>query len=145
MAYSTEAEVQVAAGGEARLVQLTDWDETDAVDSARVLNAIEAADAKINSYVGRRLSTPLSVVPNSIKWLSAQLAVLQLKRWRRMFSDDDELEMQEHTNTLVALANGPQIADETQTPLTKSERLANAASDRESTKDVTHAKLKGFW
>lgn len=145
MAYSTESDVQEAAGGSTRLIQLSDWDDNGVVDSTRVTNAIEAADAKINSYIGRRLSTPLSVVPNSIKWLSAAIAVLILKRRRGMFSDADELEMQEHTNTLIALASGPQIADETQTPLTESERLVSSASDRPTDKQVSREKTKGFW
>lgn len=80
MAYCTQADVEIAVGGPAKLVQLSDQDGSGAVDAGVVANAIAEADAEINSYIGHRYAVPLSPVPDIIKLKSAAWAARVLRR-----------------------------------------------------------------
>ncbi len=63
---------------EARLVQLTDDEGTGAVVESRVLQAISDADEEINGYLGTRTAVPVLPVPESLRRLSADIAVYNL-------------------------------------------------------------------
>ncbi len=63
---------------EARLVQLSDDEGTGAVVESRVLQAISDADEEINGYLGARMAVPVSPVPESLRRLSADIAVYNL-------------------------------------------------------------------
>ncbi|MFZ2447497.1 MAG: DUF1320 domain-containing protein [Syntrophobacteraceae bacterium] len=63
---------------EVRLVQLTDDEGTGAVVEARVDRAIGDADEEINGYLGARIAVPVSPVPESLRRLSADLAIYNL-------------------------------------------------------------------
>lgn len=75
MSYSVLADLQQAAGGAQRLVQLTDWDSTGKVDATKMQNAIGEADALIDSYLVKQYLVPLSGVSigGSMPWAPATL------------------------------------------------------------------------
>ena len=77
MAYSTITDIKKLLPEEA-LIELTDDENTGAVNDARVTEAIAAADAEIDGYVGGRYGVPLSPVPTAIKRLSVDMAVYHL-------------------------------------------------------------------
>lgn len=58
--------------------QLTDDENTGAVNAARVTDAIADADDEINSYVAKQYTVPLSPAPGAIKHASVVLAVHRL-------------------------------------------------------------------
>lgn len=63
---------------EARLIQLTDDDATGVVAEERVSRAIGDADEEINGYLGARIAVPVFPVPDSLRRLSADIAVYNL-------------------------------------------------------------------
>lgn len=77
MAYSALADL-LAAKSEETLVQLTDDAGTGVVDTAVVSQAIALADAKIDSYIGKKHAMPLSPVPDVVKDASVVLALCRL-------------------------------------------------------------------
>lgn len=60
------------------VVQLTDDEGIGAVNQARVDEAIEQADAEINSYSAVRYAVPFSTVPDVVKKLSVDIAIYNL-------------------------------------------------------------------
>jgi phage gp36-like protein len=82
MAYSAQADVQIAAGGADRLVALADTDGNGAIDAGVVDAAIAEADTLINTFASKRFSVPFSPTPPAIAALSARMAVRILRRNR---------------------------------------------------------------
>lgn len=107
MAYCAQADVQLAAGGEDRLVELTDVEATGEVDTDALAAAIASADALIDSYIQRRYSIPLASVPERIKRISAQETVYALKQGRQMaVTEEDRLEHEERLQWLRDVSKG---------------------------------------
>jgi phage gp36-like protein len=77
MAYCTLADIKDQLE-EAILIQLTDDDETDAVDEDRVERAISDADQEIDGYVGSRHTVPLDPVPPIVRKLSVDVSIYNL-------------------------------------------------------------------
>lgn len=150
MAYSTQADVQTAAGGAKRLGQLCDWDGDAAVDAPEVLAAIASADADINRYSSRRYTVPLTPVPEGAMRMSADLAVYRLKKWRGVLDENDRTWFEANvandrgTGWLQQLAKGEVTWDSDPEP-TKHSRVRDDVHDRPSDKDVSRAKTRGFW
>lgn len=85
MSYSTQSgttpgDIMPARISEQDLLQLTSENET--VVQSVIDDAIEAADAEINSYCAVRYAVPFSSVPLRIKNLSADMAVYYLFKKR---------------------------------------------------------------
>lgn len=70
------------------LIQLTDDDDTGAVDTDVVDQAIADADAEINSYCGVRHSVPFSTVPPMVLKLSVDITIYNLYSRRRGAPDE---------------------------------------------------------
>lgn len=145
MAYSTIADVQNAAGGERTLRELSDVDNSNAVNVAAVESAIVVADATIDSHLLARVSVPIAEpVPTVIKALSADEAVFILKSRRKNLLTDSDMAMREsRLATLASLASGRTTLGVYPEP-TKSELLRYDATDRPSDKAISRESLKGF-
>ena len=145
MAYSTQAQVQEAAGGAPRLLQLTDWDGTGQVDATRVTSAIKSADATIDSYIGRRLKTAVADggVPDAVQELSAELAALKLKERRGQFSADDERALGVLLERLGAMARGGLAVGRSSDDLEASAGVV--AKKLKAATPGSREKTKGFW
>lgn len=153
MPYCVQADVQNAAGGEARLKQLADWDSNAALDAAVVTDAIAAADALIDSFASKRFTVPFNPVPEIIKRTSAELAMLTIARNRAGLSDAQQKRWDELAGTergregwLYQLATGVVTPGGDPLP-TKHGTMAvdsvetTLPSDRDNSRD----KLGGFW
>ena len=106
MAYSTQTDVQIAAGGADRLTQLADPNSIGAVDSATVDAAIARADGWIDMHINERYAVPLVTVPEAIRRISSEEAVFRLQQDRQMV---DEVAMRLHDERqalLEAIADG---------------------------------------
>jgi len=77
MAYSTQSDISPAKLSTEQLKQLTSEDGLSIVASV-VTQAIEEADAEIDSYAGRRYVVPMLPVPAKVKQLSVAIAVFKL-------------------------------------------------------------------
>src|SRR5262245_36574624 len=84
MAYCTQADVQIAVGGLAKLAQLSDQDGTlnGAVDPVPVAAAIAEATAEMASYIGHRISVNAVAanIPDVVKLKAASWAARVLRR-----------------------------------------------------------------
>jgi phage gp36-like protein len=140
MAYSTITDVEHAAGGNDRLLQLTDWGEDSAVGEAAVEKAIAEADAWIDSIVGKRVETPLGEVHPLIQMISSSEAVFRLRSYRSMISDADMLLHKEREETLKDIAAGRITLGD----VPKSRHIVDRQT---ATNDVaiSRARMRGFW
>jgi len=145
VAYSTLADVQVSAGGEKSLRELSDVDNANAVNPAAVASAIAEADAIIDSHVHTRLAVPLTApIPPVIVAISAALAVFLLKSRRKNLISEIDLQLHEsRLMQLQAIATGRVTLGVYPEP-TKSELLRYDSTDRPSDKAVSREALKGF-
>lgn len=66
MTYVTDQEY-LSARGEQETIRITDEDRTGTYDSEKLDAALRASEEEVDSYVGRRYTTPLISVPNLIK------------------------------------------------------------------------------
>ncbi len=71
------------------IIQLTDDENTGAVNQARVDEAIKGADAEINSYCATKYAVPFTTVPDIVKSLSVEIAIYNLHK-RRTISEEIE-------------------------------------------------------
>lgn len=63
--YATQAELKARFDGDAEVAYLTDTEETLTPDTAVLDDCIEAAEADINSRIGKRYATPVVVTGNT--------------------------------------------------------------------------------
>ncbi|MBI5056999.1 MAG: DUF1320 domain-containing protein [Nitrospirae bacterium] len=63
---------------EITVIQLTDDEDTGAVVTTRVDEAIASADAEIDSYCGGKYSVPFSTVPDIVKKCSVDISIYNL-------------------------------------------------------------------
>lgn len=144
MAYSTQADVQARLRDEARLIQLSGG--TTSVNATNVTSAIEEADGIIDSYVGKRWKTPLTVVAPSIKWISARLAILVLKERTDMLGEREERQLERELEQLRSIAEGRELPHTTDDPETKSPLVADTQrAPDDDDENITRNNLRGFW
>lgn len=145
MAYSTVADVQNAAGGERSLRELSDVDNTNAVNTSAVQSAIVEADATIDSYLHSRVSVPIAApVPEVIRALSAAIAVFILKTRRRNMLTEIDIQLQDSRLVqLQSIATGKVTLGVYPEP-TKSPLLRYESTARSDAKAVSRNSLKGF-
>lgn len=148
MAYSTLADVTIAAGGAKRLKQLADYNADTAADTDVIDAAISAADALINSYVAKRFKPPIAApVPDAIRHLSARLAVLEMKQTRGELTESDDAKLDRATKWLEALAKGDVLPDIAPLP-EKSEVIVDKIVSRSDVAgDIASARedTVGYW
>jgi phage gp36-like protein len=86
VSYASALDCQVAAGGVANLVSLTDQNGTGALD-ADVLARFQAkADSTINGYLRLRFATPLASPSDEIRDHTAALTVYYLREAKQMLT-----------------------------------------------------------
>ncbi len=149
MPYSVHADVERAAGGNANLVALADFDGDTTADAGVVDSAIAEADALINSYASKRFRVPYATTPSTINLLSARMAVRILRRNRGMTLAQDVEDEKNDRKWLEDLAAGKVLPGTDPLPEHSSIVVDKAVSDdngvRENTRDVSRERLKGFW
>ena len=144
MSYSTIADVQIAAGGEARLRELSDVDRTNQVNLAAVESAIVEADAIINSWVHKRHGIDIPApAPPTIRAISAAMAVYILKTRKANMVSEVDIQLQEQRiEQLRQFSRGETTLGVYPEPA-KSEKIIDLASDR-SDLVISRNSLKGF-
>lgn len=142
MAYATTAQIQIAAGGADRYVQLFDWD-ADGVADVGVLAQLQLeVDSWIDSYVGRRFAVPLAAPTSVLTLLSAEEVVYRARTKRGMVHDDDHKQREQREKWLDGCAKGRVVPSEPQPAKATSARGTWVERD---TDDVSRTNLKGLW
>lgn len=146
MAYSTQADVQVAIGGGDRLREYSDIENSGAVDVAVVAAAIAEADGVIDSYVGHRYAVPLAVVPDVIVRLSARWAarVLRVNRYQGAQVTEDLDREKIDREWLDSVAHGIVSLGIEPTP-PKASIVIDKAAPRPGTALVSRLRTRGMW
>lgn len=149
MAYCTQADVQVAAGGATKLAQLSDQDNalSGAVDATVVAAAIAEATAEMASYIGHRISVNAvaAAVPDVVKLKAASWAVRVLRR--NLYNGQpltDDLDREKiDREWLDGVAKGLYSLG-VEPELKNAPELIDKAAPRDSTMTVSRARLRGF-
>lgn len=142
--YATRADVVVAAGGTARLLQLADFDGDSKEDTGLVDAALVEAEGLINSYVRKKREVPLpGPIPDVIRTTTASMAVWVLKRNRDALTEADVMLQEQRIAWLENLASGKVDLGINPAP-PASPHNQPSATDRPTAKAVSRENLKGF-
>lgn len=142
--YTTRADVQSAAGGERRLIQLTDSENTGNFNQAELEEAQKAADALIDSYVQRRHRTPVEPAPQVLRMAAAQETVYQLQVRRQLVPPEAQTRHEERLAWLKDVSTG--VAGLGVEPeRVKSSFIDPAVGERSPSEPVSRSGLKGLW
>ncbi len=143
MPYATQAQIQIAAGGADKLVQLADWDHDGVVDADVLAQAQAAADGWIDGYARSRFATPIAVPSSTLIRVAAEEAVYWMRKQRSMLSEDDRKDHEERERWCKDLSAGRVRPDE---PLpAQSTAVQSAWVDRPDEQPVSRERLQGFW
>ena len=108
MAYAETEDLSYAAGGTARLLRLTDHENSGNINAAVLARAQDEADAWIDSYArrlyGERL--PFDPVPRVIRDLAAAEAIFRLKQFVNDVSPGDISLREQRLRDMKALEAG---------------------------------------
>jgi phage gp36-like protein len=141
MPYASQIEIQHAAGGADRLIQLADWDADGVIDAAVIAAAQEQADAFLDSYLRLRYATPVANPSATLRGYAAEHAVYWMRQARGMTGPDEQTQLENRQRQLEAMRDGKLRPDE---PL-PAKSTAVRASFRARSGDVSRDKLKGAW
>jgi hypothetical protein len=140
MAYTTQQDLDDAAGGSARFVELADFDGDGAADAAMVARCQAAADGFVDQHLRKYSPADLAALratpTATIKRIAADEAIFRLREQRRQISEDDRKSQELRRDELRALG-----ADEIRPADTKTAR----ARFVENESDVSREGTKGMW
>lgn len=142
MPYATQTQIQLAAGGASRLVELADWDGDGVADADVIAQAQSAADGWIDGYARVRFATPISAPSSSLIRVAAEEAVYWLRKQRNMITDDYRLDHEERERWCKDMASGKVRPDEPLPTKSTAVRSAYVSGDE---RPVSREKLRGFW
>lgn len=142
MSYATDADIELAAGGEDRLRALADWDEDQTADADVIAKAKLAADGLIDAHLRLKLgpddlarvrATPTATLAE----LAAAEAIYWIKSKRGMASADDVDQRKERERALKMMNAGSFRVDDTP--------KAQRATFIENCGEVTRKNSGGMW
>lgn len=141
MPYTVTQDLEQAAGGAARLVELADWDGDGEADAAALAAAQAKADGLIDSYAAMRYATPIASPSAILVQQAADEAIYQLKSRRGMVTAQDVEERTARMEWLEQLSKGRVRPDEPLPPKSSAVAARHSISNRA----VSREKTKGFW
>lgn len=140
MAYTTQQDLDDAAGGATRFVQLADFDNDGVADAAMVARAVDAADGFIDAHLRKFNAADLAALRTAptatIRRIAADETIFRLRSYRQQVSDDDFKMQALRQDELEAIR-----ADSLRAGDTKAARATFVENDGEVTRDGT----KGMW
>jgi phage gp36-like protein len=136
MPYCTQADIEAALGGSARLVKLADFDGDGEADAAVVAAAIAYADGIINTYLAPKYTVPVTdaAALAALAPHAANLAVYKLNRNRGFKAEEEKADHDASIRFLRDLASGLGTLGNTSAPAAQAadngvESTHSAASD----------------
>ncbi len=143
MGYSTRQELEDAAGGAHKLVQLTDLDGTGAEDAGLVDRAQAKADGWIDARLRLRYKVPIANPTTSLRELAAEETLFQLRRARGKFAiTPEDLDQREKRRLELEEYRTGKLRPDDPAPV-KSSAMKSAIVEIGG--DVTRDTLKGQW
>lgn len=141
MAYASRKDIEHAAGGAVRLVQLADWDGDGVADDDVIASARDKAEGIIDSYAAMRYAVPVARPSRTFVQLAAEETVYWLRERRGRLDDTHHLARDLRLQWLVQLAKGRVRPSEPLPP--KSRAVVNRYG--KSRRAVSRERMKGFW
>jgi len=89
-----------------QLIQLTDDNSTHVENSELITQAIADADGEIDGWVGKRISVPLSPVPDIVRKMSTDIAIYNLFARRQGAPEDRKDRYKNAITFLRSVAEG---------------------------------------
>lgn len=142
MAYLTQAALEVAVGGPAKLVQLTDDDGDGAADAGVIAQLVAETDGYIDSYCHKRYRVPLAAPPAVILAIAASEGARRARRRRNMPLPDDVDAAKLDREWLEAVAAG-KVSLGVQPLPEKSSLVVDQVGERDSVRTTTRERTKG--
>lgn len=144
MAYVTTTDLELAAGGAERLVQLADYSGAGSANEEVLASVIAEAEAVVNKALHFRYAVPLAEpIPQAVKSLVAREAIWLMKLARDMVSDADLTAHEERMHTLQDIGAGRLTLGVYPAPL-KSTHVVDRVSGPADDAPVSRDSLKGF-
>jgi phage gp36-like protein len=140
MAYITDDDLELAAGGAARLVEIADIDADGVADPAVLAGAIAAACGWIDGYLRVRFATPIASPTDTVKAQIADEAIFWIIKRRRMTTEQDVLDKTARDLWARSIADGKLRPDEPN----PAPSTAIRSAFRTSSRAVSRETLKGF-
>lgn len=150
MAYCDQTDVERAAGGRQRLIELSDLAGTGALDSTVVDQAITDASGWADVFIPKRYAIPIAASPGAtppgIRALVAAEAVYLLKGRRpHNLTDDDRDAHKERFDILDRIAKGTLTPGQDPLPA-RSSQVAPVTGTRDGeTYPMSRDGTKGYW
>ena|SRR5690349_7520081 len=147
MAYATQTQIELAAGGAARLLQIADWDGDDVVDTDAIAWAQLTADALIDGYARLRfaeLRDSGGDATDTAAMLAANEAVYQLKVNRGQNSAVDDTAAAGRLEIYKAISTGSFRPAEPVPAASTAVRSGWRTRD-DNGEDVSRTGLRGAW
>lgn len=110
MAYAVKADLQKLVT-DAKLVQLTDFASTGAMDDAKITGALDEASSTIDSFTRGRYVLPLTV-SDQVKQLTLDIALYRLHLRRQMMNDQVAKAYDDAVGLLKGVARGETSLDQ---------------------------------
>lgn len=143
MAYCTQSDLELAAGGAEHLIQLCDQDDTGLLDDGKMTRAIELAQSIVDSYVSKVMAVPVASPTKALILHTALVAVYWLKKWApSATAEDDRTYADVVLAWLAGVGSGRIGIDADPQPPTNTDR-PDGAFERSTTLDVSRKKLGG--
>lgn len=106
MPYASQAQIEAAAGGADRLVELADWDADGVADPEAIAAVQDEVDGWIDGFASLRYATPIENPTQTLVQTAAAECVYRLRDRRGMVNDRDEARHQERLEWLKLLNSG---------------------------------------
>ncbi|MBA2718927.1 MAG: DUF1320 domain-containing protein [Chloroflexi bacterium] len=145
MAYTTQADLELAAGGPDRFVDLADWDGDGVADADVVARAQADADATINRYLRGRYTCPIANPTPELRNLAADLAVYWIKKTKGMtaLTLGDVEDQKGRIDVLEQYRSGSLRFESEE--IVKSDRGRSVIISPDDDAEVSRESLKGMW
>lgn len=136
MSYITKQDL-LEELGEQTLIQLTDNDESGAIDDAKITKAINHAQGVCDAYLRTRYSLPVPATP-MVATINIDIAIFHLYKGRtlsdegvykvRKNANDDAIKLLTAINQGKAALDVPATAETIETPATSDRILTNQSN-----------------
>ncbi len=138
--YASQTQIQLAAGGAVKLVELADWDDDGAADGDVIAMVQAAADGWIDSYLRARFATPVATPSDTLVRVAAEESVYVLRLRRQMVTELDTEARKQRETWLRDCAKGLVRPDE---PLPAASTAVKSAWVEDPGRAVSRDGLKG--
>lgn len=146
MAYVTQTDLERAAGGADRFLELADHDADGSIDATLLAETINDVERMVDGYIEPRHPVPLDEpVPDLVRRLVADEVVYQLRRFRQAVDEETRELHDENLALLRDISAGRVGLGLTQKARDRTPASAEVGDRADVEYAVTRDSLKGLW